>query len=496
MRFLHLADVHLDTPFAGRTPQVRGRLQEASRQALRNAFDLVCREKLHAVLIAGDLFDRERLSFETEGFLVREFRRLEREGVPVVYATGNHDPGHGGLRALGRPWPGNVTVVADRKPVRIPVQDREGSVAGWVTAAGHASARETMDLARTFPRPVGETPEVALLHTQVHGALAEGEHHRYAPSEVRHLERAGFHYWALGHVHRRQELSEVPAIHYPGSLQGRTPAESGARGGLVVDLTRPDHPHVTFHPFAPVRWETLVADSLLEAGTMEGLVERVVGRWETERARDPHGGADAWLVRVVLQGPSPLWRELSREDDRAALEDALAERLGALDVEVRAGAVHAPMVVEDHVGRVDVLGEVLRLVRAVRDGDVELDLPVAELAAAELYPDLDPEAWIRELLEGVEPELVAQLLDASALQATAAATMNARERQVEAPADVEVAAAGVVASEAEAASEEKAVASEGASSSGEGAVEEEVATEGAAPNATREAQASLPLGSD
>lgn len=486
MRFLHVADVHLDTPFAGRTPQVRGRLQEASRQALRNAFDLACRETLHAVLIAGDLFDRERLSFETEGFLVREFLRLEREGIPVVYATGNHDPGHGGLRALGRPWPENVTVVADRKPVRIAVRDQNGGVAGWVTAAGHASARETMDLARTFPRPVGETPEVALLHTQVHGALAEGEHHRYAPSELRHLERAGFHYWALGHVHRRQELSRVPAIHYPGSLQGRTPAERGARGGLVVDLSRPDHPDVAFHPFAPVRWETLVVDGLLAAATMEGLVERVIDRWEAERARDPHGGADAWLVRVALRGPSPLWRELSREDDRAVLEDALAEGLGALDVEVRAGAVHAPMVVEDHVGRMDVLGEALRLARAVRDGEVELDLPVAELAAAELHPDLDPEAWIRELIEGVEPELVVHLLDASALQATAAAaTARERSSEVEAESDVE-------------AESKEAVSEVEATSEGVAASDEEVASEGvvASEEVAAEAQASLPLGSD
>ena len=51
MRFLHLADVHLDTPFAGRSDEVRRRLQEASREALRNAVSRALAERVHAVLL-------------------------------------------------------------------------------------------------------------------------------------------------------------------------------------------------------------------------------------------------------------------------------------------------------------------------------------------------------------------------------------------------------------------------------------------------------------
>ena len=69
MRFLHLADVHLDTPFAGRSDDVRRRLREASREALRRAVSCAIAERVHAVLLAGDLFDGERLSFGTERFL-------------------------------------------------------------------------------------------------------------------------------------------------------------------------------------------------------------------------------------------------------------------------------------------------------------------------------------------------------------------------------------------------------------------------------------------
>ena len=65
MRFLHVADVHLDTSFSGRSEAVRRRLRDASREAFRRAVDLAIREDVHAFLIAGDLFDGERLSFQT-----------------------------------------------------------------------------------------------------------------------------------------------------------------------------------------------------------------------------------------------------------------------------------------------------------------------------------------------------------------------------------------------------------------------------------------------
>ena len=93
MRFLHIADVHLETSFTGRSEEVRARLREASRQAFRNAVDLAIREDVHALLIAGDLFDGDRLSFQTERFLLEQVGRLNDQGISVVCATGNHDPG-------------------------------------------------------------------------------------------------------------------------------------------------------------------------------------------------------------------------------------------------------------------------------------------------------------------------------------------------------------------------------------------------------------------
>ena len=65
-RFLHLADVHLDTRFLGWSGALRELLKESQLRAFKRAVDTALTEKIDSVLIAGDLFDNERLSLATE----------------------------------------------------------------------------------------------------------------------------------------------------------------------------------------------------------------------------------------------------------------------------------------------------------------------------------------------------------------------------------------------------------------------------------------------
>jgi DNA repair exonuclease SbcCD nuclease subunit len=408
IRFLHLADVHLDTAFAGRTPRVRARLREASREAFARAVDLALAERLDAVLVAGDLFDSARLSFETERFLGDQLGRLGDAGIPVVYASGNHDPGPGAGDGRSIRWPAHVTVIGDATPRRIPVRDASGSVIAWVTAAGHASVREGRDLAASFPEPDSSLPEIALLHAQVVGSRLSEEHDAYAPTTLPTLLASGYHYWALGHVHHRQCLHEVPAVHYPGNTQGRSHGERGAKGALVVELAD-GVARTEFRPLAPVRWETIPVGDLGEADTLDRLVARVRRAWETVRARDPDPAVE-WMVRVDLEGGCPLHEVLSDTQELEALGRELADLLGVLDVVVRADGVHAAIDVVAHLGREDVLGVALRIVRALRSGDLTLeDIELEWADAADSAPDR-----LASILDGAEEELVALLLDPDA----------------------------------------------------------------------------------
>ncbi len=415
MRFVHVADVHLDTSFAGRSSAVRGRLREASRQALSRAVDLAIREDADAFLIAGDLFDGSRLSFATERFLLGEMRRLEEHHVTVVYATGNHDPGSSSVGPRPLDWPGNVHLAADDTPKRIRIDRVDTGTVGYVTAIGHVDERETRDLSRLLPRPEGELPEVALLHTQVHSSTGAEHHHAYAPSDLSALTRAGFDFWALGHVHQHQTLTEDPPVVYAGSLIGRTHTDTGERGAVLVDITNRDAAAVSFRALAPVRWETLVLDHLQDADSLDRLERVVEAAWSAHREGEAFAADVEWMVRVQLVGPCPLWRELQTEENLAVLAAELTDLLGVLDVTVLADRVHPVIPVEEHRLRADVLGAALRLSDAVRRGEKRLgSVEPSDLVGLTSDDRAVLDAYVRELVADADGEIAAHLLGPSA----------------------------------------------------------------------------------
>ena len=410
MRFLHAADVHLDSPCSSRSETVRHQLREASRLAFQRLVDLALSERVDAVLIAGDLFDDERLSFQTERFLLEQLHRLDTEEIPVVYATGNHDPGRAGLRSVELPWPGNVTIARDRTPVRIAIggtgrESEARELRGVVTAAGHETATERGDLSTVFPTPEGRLAEIAVLHTQVVDSLGSAAHQSYAPSQLDGLRGSGHDYWALGHVHKRSVLCERPGIHYSGNLQGRTHGERGAKGCLLVEVKPGAPPDVEFKKLAPIQWEDIEIRDPSQATTLDALIETIAEGWDGVTRGETKTD---WIGRIRISGATPLWRELSRDADQNHLRDELAYRLGLLDLKLEVGTVYSLAQADEHRARKDVLGQTLQLVQDIRTGGARLP----GLSPEQLIGLTEPERlheYVKELLDTGEAEIVSRM---------------------------------------------------------------------------------------
>lgn len=409
VRFLHLADVHLDTAFEGRSAALREHLRSALRTSFRRAVECALDGDVDALLIAGDLFDDDRLSVTTEDFLVEQMERVAAAGITVVYVTGNHDPGGRDVRAARIDWPEELHYVDTRTPTRIPIADSEGTEQAVVVAAGHASSQEQENLAANFPNPQGELPHIGLLHAHVTSARQVEAHDRYAPCSVDDLRARDYAYWALGHVHTRQQVCQDPTAWYPGNVQGRTPRETGARGGLLVTLRRGAAADVEFQPFAPTRWKHVTLDDLDDVDTVRALVRRLRRVFE-ETARDAR--ASDWLLRVDLEGPCPLAAELSGASEVDELEDVATERLDVLDVEIRTRHLTPPADVETFRGETHLAGEVLSMVDRVGADDALLDEVAPDVLAGVSTDDAEVRrSYLRSLLEGLEREAVARLVD-------------------------------------------------------------------------------------
>ena len=93
-RFVHAADVHLDSPLrslALRDPRLAEFVGNASRQVFSRIVDLCLDEQVSALLLAGDLYDGEQTSMKTARFLAEQLRRLDAADIEVFIIRGNHD---------------------------------------------------------------------------------------------------------------------------------------------------------------------------------------------------------------------------------------------------------------------------------------------------------------------------------------------------------------------------------------------------------------------
>ncbi len=85
-------------------------------------------------------------------------------------------------------------------------------------------------------KKMGDAPfHIGMLHGSVEG---DAEHNRYAPFQLRELKEKQFDYWALGHIHKREILSEEPYIIYPVIYKGVIVRETGEKGAYLIELTK------------------------------------------------------------------------------------------------------------------------------------------------------------------------------------------------------------------------------------------------------------------
>jgi len=227
-RFIHTADIHLDSPLKGLEAHEDAPVDEirgATRRTLDNLIDLAIEEEVNFVLIAGDLYDGDWKDYNTGLFFVRQMSRLGKAGIKAFIISGNHDAANQITKTM--PLPDNVTLFSHKKPQSVKLDD-----IGVIIHGQSYALRAVIDnLALQYPQYDSNYFNIGLLHTSLTGR--EG-HEDYAPCTLDELKSKGYEYWALGHVHKREIVSKDPWIIFPGNIQGRHIKEAGAKGATLV----------------------------------------------------------------------------------------------------------------------------------------------------------------------------------------------------------------------------------------------------------------------
>jgi len=223
VKFLHAADIHLDSPLRGLERYEGapvGEIRGATRRAFERLVDLAIEEEVAFVLLAGDLYDGDWKDYNTGLFFVSQMNRLREADIRAFVIAGNHDAASQITRVL-RP-PDNVKVFSTKRPETAVLEDLGVALHGQ----GFASVAVTEDLSAGYPAAVPHLFNIGLLHTSLDGR--EG-HAAYAPCSVDGLRSRGYQFWALGHVTSARWSPAIPGSSFPATSRGGMPARPAPR---------------------------------------------------------------------------------------------------------------------------------------------------------------------------------------------------------------------------------------------------------------------------
>jgi DNA repair exonuclease SbcCD nuclease subunit len=236
IRFIHTADVHIDTPFTGsglHKDKVLARRNDLF-SAFRNTLELVREHDAQALLIGGDLFEEEYLSSSSLRKMFSMLAGLAPK--PVIISPGNHDPFHLGSPYSTETLPENILLFRENDISKISLPGLKVTIYGTAFINPH----EYKQIWKGFR--AGESDGINLILT--HGAVISGDPGRsdkYLPIDEKDLIESGADYVALGHFHTGFDVLSDPftgslRAAYPGSPEPLAKRNTGDHGAFVVSI--------------------------------------------------------------------------------------------------------------------------------------------------------------------------------------------------------------------------------------------------------------------
>lgn len=300
IRFLHCADLHLDSPFKGLShvsPRLFEEIQLSTYRAFQRMVDTAIEQQVDFVLMVGDIFDGEQQSMRAHMTLKKGFEELAKRDIDVYLSYGNHD--YLNSHTLPRNFSDNVHVFDSEKVTYFPyIKDNQklANIYGFSYRNREVMENKVSEYQRTDEENIFH---IATLHGS-YGNEKEDRHAVYAPFQLTELKECRMDYWALGHIHKRSEISKEPPIIYPGNIQGRSRKETGEKGCYIVSLAD-NQSEFSFIPLQEIRFENISIDgrnldhiyALSEA--VDELVEQTKNKYgKVFLSLELHHMADEW----------------------------------------------------------------------------------------------------------------------------------------------------------------------------------------------------------
>ena len=232
MKFIHIADMHFDSPFVNLSEkeQMGEKRRLEQRQVLKKIIDYIIENEIDMLFIAGDLYEQNYIKKSTIEYINKQFKRIPNSRIYIT--PGNHDPYISNSYYAKYDWNENVTIFKGKiQKESMKKEQEEIDIYGYGFESPYVQNLSFEDI-----EVDKEIPSILIIHGDIYTKESV-----YNPIDRKTLEEKGFNYVALGHIHKR-DLNEDNSVHtkivYPGSTVSLGFDELGNHGMVVGEIDK------------------------------------------------------------------------------------------------------------------------------------------------------------------------------------------------------------------------------------------------------------------
>ena len=265
MKFVHMADMHLDTPFIVLTNRADlGDIRRLDqRKAFKKIIEYIKQNEIKYLFIAGDLYDNEHIKLSTIEFINNLFKQIQ--DTHIFITPGNHDPYITNSFYAKYKWSENVHIFTSEISI---FETEEADIYGCGFDDFYYSNENIEKIEIKNKNKIN----ILITHGTLNGSNAMERD--YNPISKKALQNIGFNYVALGHIHKLDYNTEPnQTIVYPGSTVSLGFDELGQHGVIVGNIEKSDL-QLTFMPVDEKEFKTYEID-VTNLTSMEDIAEKI-----------------------------------------------------------------------------------------------------------------------------------------------------------------------------------------------------------------------------
>jgi len=261
MKFVHIADMHFDSPFIRLSDKgILGDLRRLEqRKVFKKVIEYIKQNQVEYLLVAGDLYEHKYVKQSTIEYINNLFQEIPQ--TKIFISPGNHDPYVKNSYYNKYQWSENVRIFHSRIEK---IENEDVNIYGYgfddfyCTSCG-IEALKIEDFDKV---------NILMMHGTLDGATIEEKQYNSITRKL--LEEKKFDYIALGHIHKPEYSTNIV---YPGSIVSLGFDELGEHGMIVGEIEK-GKLELEFVPLDEEEFKEIKID-VTEILSKEELIEKI-----------------------------------------------------------------------------------------------------------------------------------------------------------------------------------------------------------------------------